>query len=46
MLYVLFVTWLIHDSTSALIYDHHTLLNIQSSYEKYVTEERGDLRLS
>ncbi len=45
-LFVLFVTWLIRDSTSVLIYDHCTLLNIRSSFEKYVTEDRGDLKFS
>lgn len=46
MLLVLFLTWLTSDSTSALIYDHRTLLNIRISYEKYVTEEQGDLQPS
>ncbi len=44
--FVLFVTWLIRDSTSVLIYDHCTLLNIRSSFEKYVIEDRGDLKFS
>lgn len=42
----LFVTWLIRDCTSALIYDRYTLLNIRSSFEKFVTEERVDLKFS
>lgn len=44
--FALFVTWLIRDSTSALIYDRYTLLNIRSSFEKFVTEERVDLKFS
>ncbi len=38
-------TLFIHDATSALIYDRHTLLNIRSSYEKFFKEGRGELQL-
>uniref|UniRef100_A0A9J8CEC9 Uncharacterized protein n=1 Tax=Cyprinus carpio carpio TaxID=630221 RepID=A0A9J8CEC9_CYPCA len=42
---VLLTTLFIHDATSALIYDRHTLFNIRSSFEKYLEDGRGELQL-